>query len=420
MKSDGDICINSLSFHEEDGNIDIGGKPISFSVPIDAPNLIKLIISSQDSIKTLENKHNTEIKVVQNAIDDFAKEVNNLRTILATKTITSTNDSSIPSASETIIRQDIESCKMSINNLAKSLEDMKTSNELISSLGEAREKEEEDNIKKLQDSLKKLETSIELTSTLKNKEIESLTKRLEDVEKRETKTIVINADKSERNEKQVSSESLFPTHVSDGWVQMPFTLIPLSENTIGLRSGVNFTRGMKLMVEQSGLIKYFIIVDIDSSLITVFGGNKYVLDLSKVVKSYYSINSTPLNFDADPLDWTKTYTTKLNKVEVKKNEFKTIATIKVPIGAWGLSYNVYVKGKKEQTILSTLSLEETKETIPNSTDIEYGCKLIKLSAKENVRFNLEKKMFLIIKSDEDDVLDFSGYDIKLSIISNYL
>lgn len=518
IKTDRDVSINSLTLHEDGKNVDIGGKPISFLVPIGAPNLEKRIEEENVYIQKVEDRSAKDMKLLEDKLQTCLKEINNLRSGLGSI--------SGGGAPDPLIRHDLEVVKSSVSALTKNFDEYKSSNELINMLKDKEQAQTRDEVKKeIKSEIKNVNTEFgkkiegitkhlnEVKSEVKNEiknevksntesvnkqlnevknevkceiksNIESMLKQLNEVKneakssieaiikqmnevKSEVKSEIISAKKPEEEGKIVELDKklenigkelesvkkevndnnttfgdkvreiskllstpassqkieqlLIPNgNYSDGWIPIPFNIIPLSDNTIGLRSGVAFTPGMKLFVYQGDEVKYFIVVDVDKSFVTIFGGNKYVLDPRVITKSFYSITKAPLNFDIDPLSWTKTYVVKMKKLEVRKGQFYTIATIKVPIGAWNLSYSAYLHAKKEQTIMTTLSTDEKEETIPNATDIEYGCKFIKLSAKENVHFSLEKKMFLILKSDEDDTLDFSEYDIRLNIISNYL
>lgn len=427
MTSNRDICINNLLLHEDEKNITIGGKSIIFS---SSTNLWEKINEEKNERIKLNNLLNEKVLNLERENFDL-----NTRLEICEKTKPGEKNNSdiaqliqrVDEYEKKILEngeKNIENMIQRVSDCEKKISESITKNNIEKSNTESVVKKIGDCEKKISELITKNNTQksdtdlIQRISNCENK-IGTISKNMQNIENN-----VTNCEKKisemiiPKNNKCVNPQET--SNINDGWIKIHSPIIILQGNTIGKKSELHFIKGMKIKINQKGEEKYFIVSDIDDAFVTLYGGNKYNFTGEKIENAWYSYMKAPFGFELDPLIWTKNFTITLDTLPVKKGEFKTIGTINVPIGSWNLSYTIYIRGNKEQTILSTLSINETAETIQNSTDIEYGYKLIKLNARNNVTFKFEQKLYLLIKSDEDDILSFKGYDIKIHMISNYL
>jgi hypothetical protein len=135
--------------------------------------------------------------------------------------------------------------------------------------------------------------------------------------------------------------------------------------------------GMRLRVSQStGGIKYFIVVAIGASTVTLYGGTDYVLENEAISDPVFSAAKAPLGFPLNPLKWSvivsdaSDYTTS-NPTTTWYNA----NSIVVPIGAWTLSWKACLYGAKSPTtsvrVKATLSTANNSESDADFTAEEY-------------------------------------------------
>jgi hypothetical protein len=113
------------------------------------------------------------------------------------------------------------------------------------------------------------------------------------------------------------------------------TSVDLS-TSIGVGNKVKFT---------DGTVKYFVVVAIAATRITLFGGTDYsIAGTAAVTSPYYSMVRTPFGFPLNPTNWTVDYidTTSRNIANPAQNTWYNIDGIQliIPIGIWHVSYQV--------------------------------------------------------------------------------
>jgi hypothetical protein len=101
--------------------------------------------------------------------------------------------------------------------------------------------------------------------------------------------------------------------------------------------------GMRLRISQStGGTKYFIVVAITNSTITIYGGTDYTLNNEAISDPVFSSDKVPFGFTLDPNKWSVIFTdtSDRNQSSPTANTWYNPGSLSlvVPIGAWNLSY----------------------------------------------------------------------------------
>ena len=94
--------------------------------------------------------------------------------------------------------------------------------------------------------------------------------------------------------------------------------------------------GKRIKLVQSGTTKYFIVVAISSTTITLYGGTDYTLANAAISDVYYSGLKAPFGFPLDPEKWTVTATDTANRETVGPtiNVWYNAFSFSIPIGSW--------------------------------------------------------------------------------------
>lgn len=97
--------------------------------------------------------------------------------------------------------------------------------------------------------------------------------------------------------------------LNDGWTPVTGTWTYASATTITVPAGATskYSVGDKIKLTQSGSVKYFYIVTVASTLLTITGGSDYTLANSTISDAYYSKVQTPQGFP-DQFNYTPTWT----------------------------------------------------------------------------------------------------------------
>jgi hypothetical protein len=142
--------------------------------------------------------------------------------------------------------------------------------------------------------------------------------------------------------------------------------------------------GMRLRVTQStGGTKYFIVVAISSSTITLYGGTDYVLNNEAINSPVFSAAKVPFGFNIDPLKWTVsvTDTSQQTQATPSQNTWYNLGSLSlaVPIGSWSIEYFVtpYISKVSTAVIegritLSTTNNSETDMSMTTQFGINAG------------------------------------------------
>ena len=84
----------------------------------------------------------------------------------------------------------------------------------------------------------------------------------------------------------------------DGWISANETWTYASATTINVPAGalLRFGKGDKLKMTQDDIIKYFYIINVSDTLLTIYSGNDYTLVNSVISNIFYSHISNPIGF----------------------------------------------------------------------------------------------------------------------------
>jgi len=131
-----------------------------------------------------------------------------------------------------------------------------------------------------------------------------------------------------------------------GWFPLPATLTYSSADTStfvvttdkDLTSFISL--GMKIKLNHSSEIKYFIVTDITSNSITLYGGTDYAITSGSISNVYFSPNKTPFGFPMNPDKWSVTVrdTLRWQQDNPNPNQFYNPngTFIDIPIGLWNV------------------------------------------------------------------------------------
>jgi len=84
----------------------------------------------------------------------------------------------------------------------------------------------------------------------------------------------------------------------DGWISVSDTWTYASSTTINVPSGATaiYTKGDKIRLKQGGGYKYFYVVGVANTVLTVTGGSDYTVADATITDNYYSHASSPIGF----------------------------------------------------------------------------------------------------------------------------
>ena len=141
-------------------------------------------------------------------------------------------------------------------------------------------------------------------------------------------------DKSEDETKKVTPEQI-KTYAqngvipNDGWIPVSDNWTYASATTINVPSGATgiYQKGDKLRLKQGGSYKYYYIITVADTLLTVSGGTDYTVANSTITDVYYSHIENPFGFPINGFNWTPTiggsatfgtatYTNQLGKIKI--------------------------------------------------------------------------------------------------------
>lgn len=102
--------------------------------------------------------------------------------------------------------------------------------------------------------------------------------------------------------------SKLDSEVAAGWIDANETWTYASSTTITVPSGATdkYSLGDKIKFKQDGSYKYFYIIGVNSTVLTVTGGSDYSVTNSTITDNYYSKALTPVGFP-QYFNWTPTY-----------------------------------------------------------------------------------------------------------------
>ena len=164
--------------------------------------------------------------------------------------------------------------------------------------------------------------------------------------------------------------------------------------------------GMRLRISQStGGTKYFIVVAITSSAITLYGGTDYTLTNETISSPVFSSAKAPFGFPLDLAKWTQT--TKSTSVTVQSSPASGnwynpgSLSLNIPIGSWSVQYQACQTFFKVGFATGNNDMYTTLSTANNSesdVDLTSYTLLINGTTNNQVMVNRTKKITVTSKT----------------------
>lgn len=124
--------------------------------------------------------------------------------------------------------------------------------------------------------------------------------------------------------------------VFDGWINPNESWEYLSATTITIPSGgaSRYRKGQPIRLKQGGGYKYFYIIGVADTVLTITGGSSYTLTNDPITDNYYSMIDNPLDFPSG-FEWTPVFTGFSTDPTVANARFRLRGTI----CWWTFNYN---------------------------------------------------------------------------------
>lgn len=185
-----------------------------------------------------------------------------------------------------------------------------------------------------------------------------------------------------RRIRTLSSENMIAggwTPVNDEWAYASWTSgTRIGTITVPADATERYTAGMRIYFEQpTNGIKMAIIVLVTSTLLTVFLKEDMVLDNEGFESIYYSTHKIPLNFNADPDQWTLETISTTTRSGITSTTFVTATdSLAVGPGNWEITLSCHVScvlganvNRNAEVTLSTTTTTETDTELSGGTGI---------------------------------------------------
>ena len=171
------------------------------------------------------------------------------------------------------------------------------------------------------------------------KKITDLT-TLTEIAETDITSIVDVSDTTQAATGTTKKTTLVASFLSTGWIPANGTWTYASATTITVPSGAasKYQKGDKIRLKQGGAYKYYYIITVADTLLTVTGGIDYTVANAAITDNYYSHIENPLGFP-DWLNWTPTITvdggTAPTYTYAFVNAFKLTGRTCYILGGWG-------------------------------------------------------------------------------------
>jgi hypothetical protein len=111
---------------------------------------------------------------------------------------------------------------------------------------------------------------------------------------------------------------------------------------INTNGGHEYSDGMRINLTQNGNISYFIITNINETVLSCYGGSDYKLTNDPILRESYSMMKAPLGFPLDPAKWSivKESTTDTFTTYPAPYQWYPSFNCTIPQGSWRVSYSV--------------------------------------------------------------------------------
>lgn len=135
---------------------------------------------------------------------------------------------------------------------------------------------------------------------------------------------------------------------SDGWTQTAVALTYSSTDghTFVCSTGADLSGtipvGARLKCTISAAVQYFIVTAVNSTTITLYGGQNYSLTASAITNVYWSWAKAPFGFSTDPTGWTEQLKDASNHYQASPTLNQWYApgslALVIPIGVWDVQW----------------------------------------------------------------------------------
>lgn len=133
------------------------------------------------------------------------------------------------------------------------------------------------------------------------------------------------------------------TPVTDSWA---YASVDGSIGVITIPSNgtTKYSVGMRIKLTQT-TVKYFIVVAVTATTLTVYGGTDYTLANAAISAISFSCHKSPLGFPMSPAKWTVTYSDTTQRTPAASTTISQVtnAQIDAPIGLWEVVVSQAVK-----------------------------------------------------------------------------
>lgn len=176
--------------------------------------------------------------------------------------------------------------------------------------------------------------------------------------------------------------------IGSGWLGVTDTWTWASSDApnyvITVPSGATsiYSPGMRVRLTHGAAVKYFIIVAVTNTTITVYGGTDYTLSNTAFSNISVAVVKAPFGFPLNPLKWTVLVTDTTLRIQNSPTNgtWYNIGTVKitVPIGSWNLKYRGDMQPAKGssssfdmRTSLSTSASSESDSRFTSFIALSY-------------------------------------------------
>lgn len=162
---------------------------------------------------------------------------------------------------------------------------------------------------------------------------------------------------------------------TDGWNPVNATLSYSSSdapNYVLSTGGVDLSNvmplGARIRLYQTNAFKYGIVVAVNATTITIYGGTDYSIANATITNPYFSVAKAPFGFPLDPAKWSVVLTDSTNRPISRPTMdtlYDTGLSITVPVGMWDFGYTALIRAEKTNAAISgyvELSRSTTAET----------------------------------------------------------
>jgi hypothetical protein len=206
---------------------------------------------------------------------------------------------------------------------------------------------------------------------------------------------------------------------TDGWNPVNATLSYSSSdapNYVLSTGGVDLSNviplGARIRLYQTNAFKYGIVVAVNATTITIYGGTDYSIVNAAITNPYFSVAKAPFGFPLDPAKWSVVLTDSINRPissPTVDTLYDTGLSITVPVGMWDFGYTALIRADKTSTGISgyvELSRSTTAETDLDTITgiIGYDHTAIVIGRRKIISLTEKTTFYMLMKTKTPDGL----------------